>query len=423
MALFLAMKRAKGYTGSLPQYKGQGHVGPTRRRYVDCIVVVFDVQYRSDFRSVEMVEVDTILGFGLSSAILLLILWLISAFLLLILWLTSAFLTFLTWAFLGLMLWLISAILLLMLGLMLLLISAILLLILWLISAFLTFRSPFRTFLFQNFKNNFSPSLCFVNKMQHTIIGLSGSKRCGKDSVAAILKKNHQYKQASYAMFLKEACQKIFMFSYEQLYGDEKEVQDTRWHTTPRKVLQIVGTDLFRDRFKELLPECVPANSSIWCECMKKYLDSFHSPQLIVISDVRFEDEAELIRSRGGKIWRITRPGLSTDDTHSSETEGLRIRPDHVLDNSDTLSSLERKVDELMPSRAAPSPWTKRQKRPLLGLQLDIFPTSLLDLERAKEVTFVPPKRQKTESKTAIESGLELFSVVAEPSHDEPQIA
>ena len=38
----------------------------------------------------------------------------------------------------------------------------------------------------------------------------------------------------------------IFGFTKEQVYGDLKDVVDSEWGVTPRKVLQIMGTELFQ---------------------------------------------------------------------------------------------------------------------------------------------------------------------------------
>lgn len=54
----------------------------------------------------------------------------------------------------------------------------------------------------------------------------------------------------------------------------------------------------------------------------------------VVIEDVRFENEAALIRELGGVVVHILRPGMAADDTHASEA-GVMVDPrDLRIDNS-----------------------------------------------------------------------------------------
>lgn len=67
----------------------------------------------------------------------------------------------------------------------------------------------------------------------------------------------------------------------------------------------------------------------------------------IVIPDVRFVDEAQLIHSHGGVIWRVIRPGAETTahSDHTSEQEQQRIVADVELINDGTIQELQRAVD------------------------------------------------------------------------------
>lgn len=222
----------------------------------------------------------------------------------------------------------------------------------------------------------------------HTIIGITGQKFHGKDSIALILRRRYKYVHVNFAMFLKEACKNIFMLSDDQLHGDAKETPDARWSTTPRKLMQIVGTELFRDRFKELLPECLGNESSLWVKCMKLYLNSHRTPTCFVISDVRFEDEAELIRNLNGKIWKVVRPSIVSKDVHASEVQ--EIKADKVFTNDGTLLQLEQKVVEELCVFGF-------KKTPEKGLKLDFLPATLEDVQHIT-------KKAKIDEKTPVDS-------------------
>lgn len=79
---------------------------------------------------------------------------------------------------------------------------------------------------------------------------------------------------------------------------------------------------------------------------------------LIVITDVRFADEAAMVRELGGKLIQITRPGTGGGaGTHESETAGTEFAPDAVVHNSGTLQDLQStaiaQLHDLFPGRVA----------------------------------------------------------------------
>lgn len=65
----------------------------------------------------------------------------------------------------------------------------------------------------------------------------------------------------------------------------------------------------------------------------------------LVITDVRFPNEAALVRQLGGQLWQIRRPGYEAGGTgHASDTDGSEFRPDVVLENFGSLDDLRRTV-------------------------------------------------------------------------------
>ena len=67
----------------------------------------------------------------------------------------------------------------------------------------------------------------------------------------------------------------------------------------------------------------------------KKYeLQEANTPSLVIITDVRFLNEAAFIHKLNGKLIRITRPSTDNDiDKHVSETELTLIDYDYPLSN------------------------------------------------------------------------------------------
>lgn len=65
----------------------------------------------------------------------------------------------------------------------------------------------------------------------------------------------------------------------------------------------------------------------------------------VVITDVRFPNEAAMVRQLGGQIWQIRRPGYEAGGTgHASDTDGSEFAPDRVLVNDRSLEDLRATV-------------------------------------------------------------------------------
>lgn len=77
-------------------------------------------------------------------------------------------------------------------------------------------------------------------------------------------------------------------------------------------------------------------------------LDSIGSDDLVVIPDVRYVNEAVKIKEAGGFLIRLNRPGF-TGSGHRSETDLLDFDGfDVTLENSGTVTDLERAVVEVV---------------------------------------------------------------------------
>ncbi len=178
------------------------------------------------------------------------------------------------------------------------------------------------------------------------LIGISGRKRHGKDTLGDYLVKHHGYTKIGFADALKEACKAIFGFNEEQLYGDLKEVDDKFWKTSPRKVLQYVGTDLFRDRISDVLPE---VQQDIWIKVVENKI--LQNPdKRYVITDVRFDNELEFIKRLNGLSIKVQRTNLKHNitDEHSSESYIDNLVTDCVINNNGTLEQLYEKLENTL---------------------------------------------------------------------------
>lgn len=150
------------------------------------------------------------------------------------------------------------------------------------------------------------------------IIGLTGKKGSGKSTVAGMLCEKYGYHLMSFATPIKDMLMAMGL-TEDEIYSVElKEKTIERFGKSPREMLQLLGTEFGRNLIAD----------DIWVRVLEEKIEpSDH----IVIDDVRFRNEAEMIRGKGGKIIRIERIGqeLGMIDSHISEA-GI---PDDLVDN------------------------------------------------------------------------------------------
>lgn len=161
-----------------------------------------------------------------------------------------------------------------------------------------------------------------------------GLKGCGKDTCANYIVNNYNYKKYAFATPLKKVVKTLFMFNDDQLYKDKKEIIDPRWNFSPRRAFQFIGTDVIRNQIDQ--------------DYFVKYFEYWllNQNQNIVISDVRFVNEAECIKKHGGIIIYVTRHNSNTDN-HVSEQEHLNIQYDYIIYNNGSLEDLYYQIDKL----------------------------------------------------------------------------
>ena len=211
------------------------------------------------------------------------------------------------------------------------------------------------------------------------LIGIMGLKSSGKNTVAKMLPV--EWKRMAFADTLKDITSILFGWDRDLIEGDSeysrkwREEVNEYWakelgnkNFTPRMALQVLGTDVFWNNF----------DRDIWVKVLKRKIINSNSD--VVVTDVRFPNEANMIKSLGGKIVQVIRGELpewwndvadmnknhrSCEDNkgnigwldkdgkiwsiHPSECSlaGV-IEPDYVIHNDSTLDDLHVKVDEML---------------------------------------------------------------------------
>jgi hypothetical protein len=157
-----------------------------------------------------------------------------------------------------------------------------------------------------------------------TIIGITGKKGSGKDTVGELLAKEFgkQYycQRLSAGDHIKEEL--------ARLTGGKRETVDkNKNNPVIRFALQTLGED--QGRWYEKLGEDI--------ENWKK---KTALPLFFYQTDLRYVIGANWIKERGGLIIKVERKSLENNDPHPSEVEQDRIHPDFTVDNNSGLTRL-----------------------------------------------------------------------------------
>lgn len=197
--------------------------------------------------------------------------------------------------------------------------------------------------------------------MQH-ILGLTGFAGAGKDTVADLLVAHARFRKLAFADALRAEVAEGFGVSVGDLADpaakhrptsalamrraprdflaavvlslsvaapDHRTPLSNEWldePRAPRQILQWWGTEYRRAQ-----------HDRYWTRIMASRLVGYQrdGETRFVITDVRFDNEADMVRASGGTLWQVTRPGCngSAEGAHVSAVDGSRFNPEAVIAN------------------------------------------------------------------------------------------
>ena len=157
------------------------------------------------------------------------------------------------------------------------------------------------------------------NRDMPSLVGICGNIGAGKDAAADYLVAEHGYEKISMAYPLKEMVATMFNLDDRQVWGSQEEKAEYIEHLPPdpegnrwtgRRLLEFVGSDIFRSIWAE-----------VWVHAIRQELVGLghHCPGVfpapVVIPDIRFDNERDLIKEFGGVLIRIEKEGNDKDQT------------------------------------------------------------------------------------------------------------
>lgn len=172
------------------------------------------------------------------------------------------------------------------------------------------------------------------------LIGISGLAHTGKDTLANFLKeKRKEIVIESFATPIKEIMVNYFGFTREQVYDQKlKEIEDKFWNITPRKLMQLIGTEMFRKNFRY----------DVWVKVFEKKI--LNNPNnFFVVADVRFNNEAEMVIRNNGIVIKILRNSDNVVNVSHESEKGIDENLVHIfLDNNGDLNDLKKNANIIL---------------------------------------------------------------------------
>lgn len=174
------------------------------------------------------------------------------------------------------------------------------------------------------------------------LVGLTGYAGSGKDAAAAGLTASG-WKRVSFAEPIRQILLVLNPFLPSGLTL-QTVVREQGWDGAKkspevRRLLQVMGTEVGREMIDD----------DLWTKLAKKSWDNyFKQGHNVVVTDVRFKNEADAIRFNGGKIIRIHRDGVKPANNHVSDTGVDLLSVDYEIVNNGTVEDLQKTLKTLL---------------------------------------------------------------------------
>jgi hypothetical protein len=187
-----------------------------------------------------------------------------------------------------------------------------------------------------------------------TVIGICGYGRSGKDTAANHLIQSHAFSHYSVGQPMKEAM--VLLDPIIGVHGGHvvritdvvtdvtdqaqwDEAKDGPYGEEVRVFLQVLGNEASRQILYE----------DVWADVAERRCATMVAEgRSVVVSSVRFPNEARAIERAGGKIIRVVRPGFGPVNDHPSETAMDDYPVYAEILNDGTIEDLGERVDLIL---------------------------------------------------------------------------
>ena len=174
------------------------------------------------------------------------------------------------------------------------------------------------------------------------IIGLTGYAQSGKDTIANILVEQYGYTRVAFADKIRD-----FLYEVNPMVGCSPSGY-------LKDLVDLVGWDAAKQepQVRRLLQDLGVGARKVFGEnfWIKQALVSTLKHQKLVVTDVRFINEAGMIRHFEGQVWRIKRNNVSAINDHISEHELDGYHVDQIFTNNGSIEDLKALLQTRMVS-------------------------------------------------------------------------
>jgi hypothetical protein len=170
------------------------------------------------------------------------------------------------------------------------------------------------------------------------LIGLTGYAGTGKDTVRALLEE-HGMSGFAFADPIRNMVRELLTSNgIDDCWMDRRELKEEiipQLGVSYRELAQTLGTEWGRS-----------LKGDFWLRIASAYVTDLQGQGAValVVSDVRFINEAEWVRKQGGVIWRIHRELAGPVREHVSESELDDIKPNITIYNDGSVADLRQTV-------------------------------------------------------------------------------
>lgn len=177
------------------------------------------------------------------------------------------------------------------------------------------------------------------------VVGMTGYAGAGKDTVANVLIEDWGFQRFALADALRESMLALDPVLWtpspwsENAYRLADAVDRFGWDLAKReqpeirRLLQVFGTEVGRTLFGE----------NVWIDVLERKIAEQTDPYArIVVTDVRFPNEADWVHELGGFLMRVERPGVGPINNHPSEQRLAGV--DYTIHNDSTIEGLRSQV-------------------------------------------------------------------------------
>lgn len=169
------------------------------------------------------------------------------------------------------------------------------------------------------------------------LFGVAGLAQSGKDTVSNMLGRHYEADLIAFADPIKLMLEIGLGITYKDLYfGDKTGIQE-KYGVSVRHMMQSLATEWGRKYIGE----------DVWLRAVELHILA-NGNDVQVVTDVRFENEANWIREHGTLIHIHGRGGIPGN--HVSEGGLLVGKSDIVIDNSGSMAELSSQVNHIVES-------------------------------------------------------------------------